>query len=285
MWSWKRRRGNRRKMSPEELGAQRRERLRGAARAAAPWLLVLAVLGALGALVAVGWERGLRLELFMVEGVDIEGAAETTRAEVEGALRYRDDQRYLFGLDLPQSKKRLEALPWVAVAEVERAPLDRVKVRLQERRAAGVAFIGRLMLVDEAGVPFKEVDGDGLDLPIVTGLGDDPGALTEREHARIRVALEVMSAYQRHNLDRFERLSEVEVDPRLGLTLVTETRGIRVMLGEGQVEERLARLEEVFSELERRKVRVSSIRLDGERSLRHIPLELARQTRDAPQEK
>lgn len=272
---WGRKTENRRRLSPQEIKTQRRHKLGSVLKALVPWLLVLAVLGGLGALVAAGWESGLQVEFFMVESVKVEGASRLSQGQVKELLVYKQDKPYLFGLDMQASREALEALPWVKEAQVDRVIPDKVHVSIQEREPAGMAFVGKLMLVDADGIPFKEVEGDGMDRALVTGLGENPEDLTDRDYERIRDALGLMEAYKKQGLERFERLSEVELDPHLGYVLVTETRGTRIILGEGRLEARLVRLGEVLAELEQRKLRATSIRLDAERSLKRVPIELA----------
>ena len=133
----------------------------------------------------------------------------------------------------------------------------------------------RLFLADREGVPFKLVEREvDLDQAIVTGdFGTNPANLTEEDHARIKAAFRLMEAYREAGLDRYDRLSEVNVDPLLGFALVTERRRSRVLLGEGRVAARLARLEDVFEVLERRGIAAQTIRLDGERFLDRVAIE------------
>ncbi len=275
MLKLRRKQSNRRVRSTHEIKQERRARFGKVFRLGAPWVLVLAVLGFLGGMVASGLEDGLRMELFMVDEVQIHGSKETTREEIEMALGYKPGETYLFATDPAVSEAHLKMLPWVSDARVERSMPGRLLVTITEREAHGVAFLGRLFLVDGKGKPFKEVSSDGLDTAVVTGLGTDMKALGPEDHARILGAMDIMRLYEEEGLTRFERLSEVEVDPALGYTLVTEKRGIRVLLGEGKMKARMQRLGDVLAEVDKRGIRVSSLMLDGERSLTHIPMKLA----------
>jgi cell division protein FtsQ len=271
----KRSRHNRRKLSAKELWAERAAGLWSLSKSASVWVFLLGLLGAMGWVGVHTWQTGLRLEWVRVKRVVVEGNQHVTQAEVEAALDYRAGEPFLPMLDPQTSELALERLPWVANARVRKEFPDTVKVKVEERQVAGLAYMGGLRLVDTRGVPFKALGrGESLDVPIVTGLGSDPGALLPEDHERVREALLIARAYQEAGLERYDRLSEVEVDRLMGFTLVTEAKGTRVPLGEGGIEARLERLREVFELLERQKVQASEIRLDGERSLSRVSVVL-----------
>ena len=117
--------------------------------------------------------------------------------------------------------------------EVTRRFPDRVSVEVAEHVPAALAVLGDLYVLDEEGEPFKRVTpGDGLDLPLVTGLDreayvTDPAAARER----LRAALEVARAYDALSPARRSGC------PRSGwrrtaLALVTVS-GQEVRMGEG----------------------------------------------------
>lgn len=107
--------------------------LLGAFGGGAAWLVrsgrVDAAIGGIGSAIA---EAGARIG-FAVETVSVEGRMRESRAVILEALRVKQGMP-LLSVDLAASKTRLEALPWVRKAEVERLLPDRLFVRLIERR-------------------------------------------------------------------------------------------------------------------------------------------------------
>jgi cell division protein FtsQ len=109
---------------------------------------------------------------FAVANVSVEGRDRVSRAEILGALDVTRGTSIL-AIDLPAAKARLEALPWVKSAEIERLLPDTIFVRLSERRP--LAFFqrqGKLALVTDDG---QIIQSDKLDEygALVVLVGDD----------------------------------------------------------------------------------------------------------------
>lgn len=87
-----------------------------------------------------------------VGNVYLEGRENADKAEVMAALQVRRGAP-LFGFDLFAAKARIEALPWVRSAAVERRTPDTIYVRIVERQPFALwQHDGRLALVDRDGV-------------------------------------------------------------------------------------------------------------------------------------
>ncbi|MGE0095587.1 MAG: cell division protein FtsQ/DivIB [Alphaproteobacteria bacterium] len=87
-----------------------------------------------------------------VGNVYLEGRENAGKDEVMTALQVRRGAP-LFGFDLFAAKARLEALPWVQSAAVERRTPDTIYVRIVERQPFALwQHDGRVMLVDHEGV-------------------------------------------------------------------------------------------------------------------------------------
>lgn len=238
-----------------------------------PWFVLLAIVIGIPSLAIVGWEKGLRSEFFNVVGVDVEGAQQTPRQDIEAAVGFTGTGINIFTLDPELGRRRVERLPWVKGATVTRVLPDRMKVTVEERKAHGVVIRDGLWLVDIDGHVFAPVDRNPeLDAPVIAL----PGVLrsvpqTNAERRRIREAMNIAHLYKKQGLDNWDRLAEVEIDPVSGFALITEKRGLRVLLGEGRMEARLARLEDVFQALERKEIADATlVRLDGDGALRHV---------------
>jgi cell division protein FtsQ len=142
------------------------------------------LLGATGWAVASGWvgarldavgsgfveiaaESGLR-----VRNVLVEGRAETSAAEILEALQ-AERGAPLLAIDVAAAKGRLEHLPWVKSATVERRLPDTLRVQVEERKAFALWQHGkRLTLIDRDGtVILKDNLSRFADRPMVVGEG------------------------------------------------------------------------------------------------------------------
>lgn len=102
----------------------------------------------------------------------VQGRNESDRAAVLYAIGSKRGDAIL-GFDPKSAKERLEALPWVRQATVERRLPDTIFVRLEERQPLALwQKDGRLSLVDRAGVVIQR---SGLErfrqLPLIIGDG------------------------------------------------------------------------------------------------------------------
>ena len=137
---------------------------------------------------------------FAVREVLLQGRRETSREQVLAALKVKRGQP-TFAFDPYRAKARLEALPWVHTASVERRLPDTVLVALMERAPMALwQRKGRLALVDRQGVIIQNHSlARFAHLPVIVGadapahaqallviLGKEP-ALYERVEAMVRV--------------------------------------------------------------------------------------------------
>lgn len=122
-----------------------------------------------------GMERAYALTVragFEVREVMVIGRKRTTREEVRSALGAVAGSPIL-GVDIRAARTRVEALPWVQQAEVERALPDLLVVRLVERETLAVWDSGRdFAVIDRTGHAIPNLDPrDFADLPVVRGEG------------------------------------------------------------------------------------------------------------------
>jgi cell division protein FtsQ len=142
------------------------------------------VLGGAGWAVASGW-AGARLDAIgsglveiaadsdlRVRNVLVEGRAETRAADILEALR-AERGAPLLAIDVAAAKERLERLPWVKAATVERRLPDTLRVRVEERKAFALWQRGkRLAVIDRDGtVIIQDNLGRFGDRPLVVGEG------------------------------------------------------------------------------------------------------------------
>ncbi|MHB8417406.1 MAG: cell division protein FtsQ/DivIB [Myxococcales bacterium] len=217
------------------------------------------------AVAATGW--GCRAVLrwattsrtFALDRIEVHGnrrlAAEAVRAASGLALGQN-----VFRADLDAARSQLEQIPWVRRARVTRLLPRTVQLSIEEREPVAQVALGTLYLVDEEGELFKRVSpGDGVDLPIVTGLSRERfEADRAAASAELGPALELLAELSRRKLPE---LSEIHVDGTLGLTAYLGDGATAVQLGWGDLPAKLDRLERARGELHRRRLEVSGLDL------------------------
>ncbi len=144
--------------------------------------VALGLLGGIGWLSASGWfgRQAERLaDSFYVQTVDagfavedvlVQGRQRTARGEVLTALQVERGVAIL-AFDPRIAKERLEALPWVLRAEVERRLPRLVYVRLVEREPLAIWQLdGKLAVIDQTGAVIAKAEVEEFaHLPLVVG--------------------------------------------------------------------------------------------------------------------
>ena len=237
---------NRRKRTRREAVGEAVGKVAGLTQRVVPWLLLLTAVVSLPVLLVWGWQHGVQSSYFHLEAPTIEGNARVSVEEIHEAIGYEGPGTNIFGIDVEEARRRLEReVPWVLEARVDKTLPNKIEVAIKERSLGGIALVGELMLVDTQGVPFKPLEREqGMDMAVVTGLGDSVEALGPEDYDRIAEALNIIVLYDNVGAAAFDRLAEVHIDRVTGFTLITEREGIKVLMGEGVMERRLKRLKE-----------------------------------------
>jgi cell division septal protein FtsQ len=224
----------------------------------------LALFGIAGlALVAtrLPW-RQLRERIAVVQDVRIEGALYLDAARVReiAGLHAGDD---LIALDLERARQALLLDPRIFRAEVTRAWLRDVRVRIVEREPVLVVTHGTPWEVDSAGVLLQ---------PLARGLTADVPLLTGPDFSRQRAGTQVLTPEVRRGLAWVRALaacdrqlavgvSEVDVSDPLATSVLLET-GTRVLAPSWPPGARtLSALRVVLSDLQRRGVLADEVDL------------------------
>jgi cell division protein FtsQ len=246
--------------------AQQKEAVKGAVRTHGP----STVKGLLAAALTAGLIWGgvelrawaLSSPRFQLQEANFTGLTRASRAELVKLSGLAQGQN-LFAMDVSALEKAMLQHPWVRSVEVTRHFPATVSVEVVEHTPEALVVLGDLYVLDGEGEPFKRVTpGDGLDLPLVTGVEreeyvKEPAAVRER----MKSAIEVAHAYGALKPGRHERLSEVRVDGT-SFALVT-VAGQEVLLGEGNTEAKLARLTRVRRELSAKGLAADVIHLEN----------------------
>jgi cell division protein FtsQ len=230
-------------------------------------LLGLAGLAALGVVSVARWVEGsdtLPVRTVAVHGNGLEAGS----PRVDEILAYAAVQpgSPLFALDLDAVKNRVLEHPYVASATVRRVPPDGVEITVETRQPAAILAAGSLYLVDVNGQVMKTArNGDGLDMPVITGIAADDVASGDALPT-LHAAVDLLHEHARAGSPG-GTASEVHLIPGVGFELVLED-GTRVRVGDDEPEvmkAKLARLDAVVRRLSLEGRRASFIYLDDER--------------------
>lgn len=206
-------------------------------------LLLVAVGGAVGIIELVRTAR--HGDVLPIRSVAVSGV-EARQAEEIRAYANIPLGTPLFGVDLAGVADQVGEHPFVKSATVRRVPPDGIEIDVQTRVPKALVALDQLYLLDEDATLFKRaIPGDGLDLPVITGMhGDDDD---DEDPDLLTRALAVIARYEQSPQVAGE-LAELNVHPGRGFTLVFQ-HGLRVAVGEGDLDKRLATLGIVLAEL------------------------------------
>lgn len=256
-------RGASRKPSPADPGASRKPSPAGpgvarisrrARRGRARRIRRIVTWVAVGGSLAGGGVALVRSSLFAVDGIEVAGVATLSRAEVLDASGLRLGMNVL-SVDAGAVERRLEALPIVADARVERVYPSKVRIRIRERTAAAVARVGAAAwLVDASGVLVARVLLPPADLPQfkVVGTEASPG---------LRDALRLWAS-----LPGWARAKTTELEAKEPTLLAARIGGTRIIFG--SIDEVLPKMQAVVAVFERAKAAGRRVRQIDVRSPR-----------------
>lgn len=259
------RRDNRKKRSKTERLKEGVSSIRDTVAAVTPYVL----LGVVAIAVTLGIFRGYLyladsayLEIQSVEVTGVQWADREQLTHRAGLLR----GVHIFDVDPDEARRALESNPWVKQARVDRQLPSTVRVHITERQPAALLVDSGYTVLDRRGRVIKTVEADNavadlLTLPLLTGLSkrevQQPAGRTQ-----VKRALTAVDYYRRLGLDADNHgISELHLEPVLGLTLVTES-GTEIQLGPRDWRVRLDRLETVRAKLAKRGIEPAYLLLD-----------------------
>jgi len=201
-------------MRPIDVSTARRSRRRVQIRR----LLVIFANVVLAIAIAAGatwlWQRAHRDERFAIRTIDVSGRNHADAAAVRGIVgRYQGAN--LFQLDIAALQAKLEAIPWVEKAAIEKGLPDTLRIEIVERVPAALVEIdGTPRYIDANGVIFAPFDAKigGADLPMIEGA--DRGEAAECVRFLGTLRLEAPDLFARVVSIRPERSSGWVVEDR-----------------------------------------------------------------------
>jgi len=165
-------------------------------------------------------------------------------------------------LELEALRRTVLAHPWVRDARIERELPGTIVVQVREHKARALLMMGHLYLVNRKGQVFKRAELDeAVGMPVITGITRmDYLNHPERAREQISKALDSLDRYY----DKVRPpLSEIHIGKRGEVTLHLQRGGLAVRMGEELTDERLAKLDAVWTALGPEVRRARAIFLDN----------------------
>jgi cell division septal protein FtsQ len=208
------------------------------------WILASA---ALAVALYAGVRAGSGWSPFVLQAIRVEGATRHTPDEVLRAAGLQTGLG-LFQIDVSSVRRQVEGLPWVRRARVLRQIPSTLIVTVEEWEPGYLVRLDRLYyLTPEAHVVQAPLD-QGLDFPVVTGLG---WADLEGEGPLRTALVQLLALLDAGALP--DEVSEIHVDSEEGFTVYTaENGGSGIRLGRNDLEEKFQRLGRLRRHLARR---------------------------------
>ena len=266
-------------------------------------LVLLKALAAVAVLAGAAWggQQAVRHVIasprFAVRQIQINATRRVPRDEILALAQVEAGDR-LLSIDTDAVATRVASHPWVAAARVRRELPSVLAIDVTERRAAAVAVLGGLYLIDESGHPFKRATLDEADgLVLLTGVTRQQYAsFRDASAAAYREALAILDEYRAPvgsppsapaaptptpapaTSPARPPLSEIHIDPRYGFSLLLYDGGAEIRLGRGDYTDKLERLDRILAGLSalgaRGPAALRTVHLDGSNRDR-VPVRLA----------
>lgn len=224
-------------------------------------------------------------QTFQLEHIEVEGAKWLSASQIISQAKLSSGLN-LIDLELESSRSLLLEHPWIKSAQIDRVIPDKLVISIKEHEPVAVLVDGQqLVLVDREGNPFKTLDKhDPIDrllghFHLISGTSkerlDVKHAHHQAERRRLIQAFEALSVYHRLGLAKQTKISEVHLDPVMGVSLILEQSGVEVRLGWGRYDERLSRFKQVYESLIEKDIQVDYILIDQDEDLSKVAVGLA----------
>lgn len=185
-----------------------------------------------------GWETVREHPYFAITEVKVRGAGELL--ERGAVLRWLHVSAAMSSWDASpyRWRRRLEAHPMIARAEVRRELPGRYEITVRERRPQAIVLLDEPFYVDRAGNAFGPLGPHhSLDYPVITGVRDDMAPGYRRWLLRRSLRLARLC----DRIGCFAGISEIHLDEDLGPILYPIAPPVPIVLGWGSWAEKIGR--------------------------------------------
>ena len=218
---------------------------------------------------AIGLARLIEMHVkkspaFATKVIEVDGTSHLSRETVLAAAGLAEGQN-VFLVAPAEAEARLSRHPWIAHVDVERRLPSTYRVHVREHVPVALISLGSTYLLAEDGTVFKRVAvGDPVDLPLVTGV-DRERFVSDRAYRASTVlqTVALFRGYQTAGLAS-RSIAELHLDATGDASLLVGRSDVRVSLGQSPFREKLSRLRQVFTRVDREHLDVEEIFLDQE---------------------
>ncbi len=193
----------------------------------------------------------LASDQFRIDSIRVEGNQRLNKQTLV-ALSDVKPGMSTFSLDLDLIGRKIAENPWVKEARIQRIFPRQVSIHVIERVPVAIVNLGYLYYLDENGVVFKLLDGgDRLDYPVITGF-DAAQLESGRRKDRLQLLKVVALVEELGSRSQFglHMVSEIHKEAGGGLSVYTLEDGVRIRLGIDNYNEKLDRLERIYTLLQ-----------------------------------
>ncbi len=218
-------------------------------------------------LLAGGYRYLITAPYFSVEQITVKGLKQLSPEQVisQSQLKINDN---IFAVDLVQVKKRLEAHPWIEQASVQRTLPRSLKIKIKEREAVALIHLENLYYLDKNGQIFKKVSREeSLNFPVITGITRSELSSPGRQDVKdlLGKALTLLKLASGRGWLRKSNISEINIDPDLGLSIFTADTATQIKLGLNHLSRKWSHLQRLLPFLQGRIRTVRYIDLNYQR--------------------
>ncbi|CAN5922496.1 hypothetical protein BH11MYX3_BH11MYX3_08560 [soil metagenome] len=203
-----------------------------AARRSLPALAATAGITVIGIGAWAGYRFLTTSDRFAITSIEVTGETHLSADQIRASLPVKLGDN-VFSANLGKVADVVRATPWIATADVHRVLPHTLVVEITEHTAVAIVELGELYLVDAKGHPFKRAQletGDGLGLPVITGIGRNVYEAAPEPTALTITATIAALATWRQDPTR-PAIGELHLDAQHALTLRTYEHATAIQLG------------------------------------------------------
>lgn len=190
---------------------------------------------------------------FRINSVHIVGCQYVSKEDIR-ELANVDIHSNLLAIDVKKIGQTLEAHPWVKQAVVRRELPDGLYIRIVEKQPVAMLQDNGLYYVDKEGTIITRTSlAADMDYPIITGVRKEELLSNSEKAGHLRKLLSLLHAKKNvEDVLPARNISEIHLDPEMGLVLYTVDGRFPIRLGTGDIEKKVRRLERVLYDLYRK---------------------------------
>lgn len=203
---------------------------------------------------------------FAIDEIEVHGAARAQEATLRRMLGVAEGDN-LVAADADLMQEQLLVHPWVAQVDVDKRYPRGLVVTVEEYEPVALVALDNLYYADASAEIVKRYSpGEQVDLPVITGLTREEIESGDSDaQARLELALGFLAQWRSHHGEHAPEISEINVDPIMGLSFISTEDEARIELGAPPYEAKIARWSKVKATLTARGVIASRVTLSGSR--------------------